>query len=213
MPIEAEDQPTKQDQELAALRQQVREWFESIPQFNLKDFLENEPPDVQVRLEGFKRSTTTQISSPDLNLFCDSVACSGMRIFRAQGDDPYISDQDRFFYLTYKCSNCSEQTKCFSLTWKNTSLYDGSSKRGILAQKLGEFPAFGPLLPSRLISLIGPDRETFLQGARAEARGLGIGAFAYYRRVVENQKNRIISEIAKVANLLNPSESSQDIFK
>jgi hypothetical protein len=28
---------------------------------------------------------------------------------------------------------------------------------------------------------------------------LGIGAFAYYRRVVENQKNRIIEEIVRVA--------------
>jgi len=28
---------------------------------------------------------------------------------------------------------------------------------------------------------------------------MGIGAFSYYRRVVENQKNRIIGDIAKVA--------------
>ncbi len=31
---------------------------------------------------------------------------------------------------------------------------------------------------------------------------MGIGAFAYYRRVVENQKTRIIGEIAKVASKL-----------
>jgi hypothetical protein len=45
----------------------------------------------------------------------------------------------------------------------------------------------------------------FLQGRRAELRGLGIGAFAYYRRVVENQKGRLISEIGKVAAKLSPN--------
>jgi len=48
-----------------------------------------------------------------------------------------------------------------------------------------------------VITLIGPDREIFLRGRRAENQGLGIGAFAYYRRVVENQKGRIITQIGK----------------
>jgi hypothetical protein len=47
--------------------------------------------------------------------------------------------------------------------------------------------------------LVGPDRELFLKGRRAELRGLGIGAFAYYRRVLEQQKSRIIEEMRKVA--------------
>lgn len=50
-----------------------------------------------------------------------------------------------------------------------------------------------------MISLIGPDKELYLQGRRSESRGFGIGAFSYYRRVVENQKSRIIEEIAKAA--------------
>jgi hypothetical protein len=58
-----------------------------------------------------------------------------------------------------------------------------------------------------LIKLIGPERELFLKGRRCENQGLGIGAFAYYRRVVENQKSRILGEIIKVSEKLNiPSE-------
>lgn len=71
--------------------------------------------------------------------------------------------------------------------------------------KIGEYPAFGNYTPARVISLIGPDREMFLQGRRAENRGLGIGAFAYYRRVVENQKTRIIGQILKVARKVGAS--------
>ena len=39
---------------------------------------------------------------------------------------------------------------------------------------------------------------------------MGIGAFAYYRRVVENQKTRIIGEIAKVAAKLG---AKPDVLK
>jgi hypothetical protein len=62
---------------------------------------------------------------------------------------------------------------------------------------------YGPPTPSRLISLIGPDRELFLKGRRCENQGLGIGAFGYYRRVVENQKNRILGEILKLAQKID----------
>jgi hypothetical protein len=70
--------------------------------------------------------------------------------------------------------------------------------------KLGELPVYGPPTPARLISLIGPDREIFLKGRRCGNLGLGIGAFVYYRRVVENQKSRILDEIIKVITVDMP---------
>ena len=73
--------------------------------------------------------------------------------------------------------------------------------------KLGELPIYGPPTPSRLISLIGPDRETFLKGRRCENQGLGIGAFVHYRRVVENQKARILDEIIKVSEKIGASSA------
>ncbi len=74
--------------------------------------------------------------------------------------------------------------------------------------KFGELPLYGPPTPSKLIKLIGPDREIFLKGRRCENQGLGIGAFVYYRRVVENQKNRILDEIIKVSEKISASEES-----
>src|SRR5262249_37410139 len=41
-------------------------------------------------------------------------------------------------------------------------------------------------------------------------RGLGIGAYAYYRRIVEHQKGRIIEEIGKVAQKLG---AGPDVMK
>jgi uncharacterized small protein (DUF1192 family) len=82
-----------------------------------------------------------------------------------------------------------------------------------MAIKLGEFPSFGPPIPSRVITLIGPDREIFIRGRRAENQGLGIGAFAYYRRVVENQKSRLITEIAKVAKRIGATSEELQRFE
>ena len=76
--------------------------------------------------------------------------------------------------------------------------------------KLGEFPQYGPPVPSRLIKLIGPDRDIFIKGHNCENQGLGIGAFAYYRRIVENQKNRILAEIVKVSEKIGVPQDKID---
>jgi hypothetical protein len=61
--------------------------------------------------------------------------------------------------------------------------------------------------------MVGPDRELFLKGRHAENHGLGIGAHAYYRRVVENQKNRLIDEFIRVAEKLNMPQATMDKLK
>ena len=54
------------------------------------------------------------------------------------------------------------------------------------------------------MKLVGPDRDDFLKGRRCENQGLGVGAFIYYRRVVENQKNRILG-VCRI-NLIKSTE-------
>jgi hypothetical protein len=78
------------------------------------------------------------------------------------------------------------------------------------AIKLGEWPPFGPHTPARVLRLIQPDKDTYLKARQAENQGLGIGAFSYYRRVVENQKDRLIDKIIQVANKLKADQSTLD---
>jgi len=52
-----------------------------------------------------------------------------------------------------------------------------------------------------------------LKGRRCENQGLGIGAFTYYRRVVENQKNRILNEIIKVSEKIGAPEQKINALK
>jgi hypothetical protein len=144
-------------------------------------------------------------ATPDIQLYCGSPSCGGLRFFIGKKD--VLSSTERFF-LVYTCRNCNQTTKTFAVL----ASQQGATPEGT-AQKLGENPPFGPPTPARVISLIGPDRELFIRGRRAETQGLGIGAFAYYRRVVENQKFRIIGEMGKVAERLGAEPEMVRLFE
>ena len=58
--------------------------------------------------------------------------------------------------------------------------------------KVGEFPFFGAPVPSNLIKTFGPEKYLFIKGKKCESQSLGIAAFTYYRRVIENQKNKCV---------------------
>lgn len=88
----------------------------------------------------------------------------------------------------------------------------GFGEVDLFARKYGENPRFGPPTPAKLRRLIGTDFHLYEKGRQAETQGLGIAAFAYYRRVVENQKNALIGEIKRVAEYLDaPAEMIADL--
>jgi hypothetical protein len=163
-------------------------------------FLESTPPDKAETVTGLWQASPSghpYLNTPEISLHCEDGRCSGVRVFHSK-DSVYLGSDFEYEYLTYVCRNCAKNSKTFAL------LVLKATNR---VQKLGEYPPFGPPVPARVITLVGSDRELFLKGRRAELRGLGIGAFAYYRRVVEDKKGAIIEEIGKVAKRLGaPNE-------
>jgi hypothetical protein len=178
------------------------------------DFLTSVPPDTGTEIANFcykqhmVGSTPRWVSrTPDIKLHCE--VCEGVRSFECTDGTTYLEgDAWKFDFLHFRCRNCRKEQKIYSVAVRQKA----NDAVGI-AVKFGESPPFGPHTPSRVISLIGPDRDLFLKGRRAENRGLGIGAFSYYRRVVDNQKGRIISEIAKVAEKLGAKPDVLEEFK
>ncbi len=170
---------------------------------SLSDFLESVPPSSLTPISDLifteNRSGVPYywVNTPEIHLHCPNERCNGLRVFRAVQPPRTKEVPEKYFqylYLDYRCSNCAQYTKTFSLAIQKTKdLASGT------AYKFGELPTFGPPTPARLMKLIGPDRELFLRGRRCENQGLGIGAFVYYRRVIEGQKNRILEEIEKVS--------------
>lgn len=178
---------------------------EEIEMITFADFLENSPPNQMKNISDIAARTELgfYLNKPNLQLHCSSEKCNGVRIFRSNNASHDIYDILKFDTIFYTCSNCHENIKVFSLQYKMDNTFISG-----LCNKLGEVPPFGPSTPSRLISLIGPDRDMFLKGRRCENQGLGVGAFAYYRRVVENQRDRILNQIIKVLETVkaNPDD-------
>ncbi len=185
---------------------------EKAKNLSLAEFLESSPPDTQLHVDlvAFTYDLSLDMSKADIHLPCNSEKWDGkgnLAFLKTNGATHLDRQNCRFTFETYLCRNCRKTTKTFALAVK----VDAKGNSGDVL-KLGELPAFGPQVPARVISLIGPDRDTFLRGRRAENLGLGVGAFAYYRRVVENQKGRIIQEMAKVAKKLETSEADLKLF-
>jgi len=184
----------------------------------ISNFLESTPPNQLIHIsdlaiiEHFRHGGIGKsISTPEIQLHCEHENCNGTRFFRCVSDssDSLTSNGYQYFYLTYQCSNCQQTTKTYSLGAKTDS---GNNEKGE-CYKFGELPTYGPPTSSKLMKLIGPDRDEFLKGRRCENQGLGVGAFIYYRRVVENQKNRIFGEIIKVSEKIGSSKANVDILK
>jgi hypothetical protein len=165
-----------------------------------KAFLESYPPESTVGVGNVvtTRGMYREASTPPIQLHCESSDCSGVHWFdHLEGDVTLVVKEWRKGILVYRCRHCKRTTKAFALY-----VFLEEHLKTAKAYKLGEYPPFGPPTPSRVISLVGRDRELLLKGRRAENHGLGIGAFAYYRRVVENEKGRLIEEIGRVARRL-----------
>lgn len=148
-------------------------------------FLEQTPPGVTSEIKDlfWEKDGKTEIAKPEIELYGKSDKCEGNRVFVRPYHFPTPTTLIETF-MNCRCRNCERSYKTFALVLRRQ---DSSSLNGT-AKKFGEEPTFGPIVPARVIRLIERDRDIFLKGRRAESQGMGIGAFAYYRRVVENEK-------------------------
>ena len=132
-------------------------------------------------------------------------------------------------FQNYSCSDCLEdpEVKEYALsvnvtqiryvqTPEQTRLKPNPSavkaNAHFLISKIGEMPKPTKRLGARAKKLVGDQWELYAKGASDEAAGNGIGAFAYYRRVVEVSRNSIVEAICKAAHELEvPPEDIEKI--
>ncbi len=178
---------------------------------NLRELLETVPPYEWVDvLDLAAFSNSRDISEPEIMAYCKSEICQDFRYFDCERVYSYIDyDKITIIGFYYCCRHCKNGHKWFSLL---TVRGVAGGTRGEVV-KLGEWPLFGDPIPPRVITLVETNRELFLKGKRSEDQGLGIGAFTYYRRVVENQWKIFLDEIIKVSKHLKRPEGQIRILE
>lgn len=175
------------------------------------EFLEDRPPGTWAFTDGAAIHDDHRghyyLEVPDLHLHCPRDSCNSLTFFFADSNTVLPLKQDVRIFLWYECRNCRKHWKTYALSVHR--LNDSYSA----VFKYGEDPPFGPPVPARALRLIQPDRDLFLQGRRSENHGLGIGALAYYRRVVENQWARLVDQIIKAAKVVGTSSEALAVLE
>lgn len=184
-----------------------------IETLKFEDLLSKYPPGEIHLISNLGISTSPTsapiLTKPRLKLHCPERFCNGVRFFDSyQTKKVTLTEKWTRVFLHYSCSNCRSRSKVFAIMARWNTIADEGE-----AAKLGEWPPFGPQVSLGIISILGKNKDMFLLGRRAEIQGLGIGALAYYRRVVESQKDHIINEIIKLMRRKNSPESQIEKLK
>ena len=91
--------------------------------------------------------------------------------------------------LVYLCTHCQEFERLFYVK-------AGDDKQGAWYMKIGQFPAWEVSGDANVELLLGKHAGYYKKGLICESQGYGIGAFGYYRRIVEEVIDELLEEIA-----------------
>lgn len=126
-------------------------------------------------------------------------------LFRGQTESP---DLPGFVgKAIYRCSSCQRHVKTFLLRFDDALLW---------VMKVGEYPPWSVDLSNTMVRFLGGDAVLFKSGLICESQGYGIGAFAYYRRVVDIATQKLLAgmldllagdEKAALAELVKEAET------
>lgn len=142
----------------------------------------------------------------ELRLFCANEKCSDVMDWDLSHEgQPIMESQDLsggYSALEYRCRHTPEEKVVFFLS----RTY--SKERGSVVQLVGREPRSTPYLSDELRKALSEhDRHMYANALDCRARGLGIAALLYMRRVVEAEMDRIIDLIVEAL----PDDTDVDV--
>jgi hypothetical protein len=179
-----------------------------------KEFLESTPAYVERRFEYLICDITPRgpgtiwgLYLPRIQLYCE--VDDGVRWCDSEVTSTPCPEYDTRFFA-YACRDCGRWSKTFALIL----IADVRATPKVLkAMKVGEFPPFGSHLSKRLADLLSKtDLELYRKGLRTEREGHGIGASAYFRRVVDNQWKALVKKLREAAEKLGTPPEKLKVF-
>lgn len=105
--------------------------------------------------------------------------------------------------LTYECASCGRGMRHYLILVEQETVPMGEfgpAKRTASAviMKVGQYPPIDISGDPAISSRLGAEAEYLKKGLVCESQGYGIGAFAYYRRIVERLIDGLLEDIASL---------------
>ncbi|MEP7706237.1 hypothetical protein [Paraglaciecola sp. 25GB23A] len=162
---------------------------------------------IGITATNFKSAKISEKLQP--RLYCDFENCKSHTYFE------FLHGVDHWLKLTeinekkvsFRCCNCRRSTYTFFLEINPLVDSKADNTTDFEIQKIGQIPRHGKRIPTKASKIIGKERDLFFKGSLSENQGLGIGAFSYYRRVLDLQKDKIFDEVIKVLKLTSRNEA------
>lgn len=102
--------------------------------------------------------------------------------------------------LVYGCAGCQRFRRYFMVSVIHArpaanAIRPPATEGAATVFKTGQYPAYEIRPDTELAMKLGPRSPIFVKGLICESQGFGIGAFAYYRRIVEDVIDELLDEI------------------
>jgi hypothetical protein len=137
---------------------------------------------------------------PPITMFCDK--CNMERTFN-KDYIPSIIDGN-VYRIIYKCTACKEFKMLFII-------YVNSLNHSIM--KIAQWPLWLPKIDADLQKSLGKTLGNYKKGLYCEQEGFGIGAFAYYRRIIEDMIDSLLDDLEDALGKEDKAKYKDDILK
>lgn len=166
-----------------------------------KEFLEQYPLYRKFWVETMS-ATTDKLPKASIKMNCPTCKSDQTFVmineYDENCDDPYFPIEGIEFRLQYVCMHCKDFNRYFYIKVDEDRKY---------LMKIGQYPSWEIVPEPNIERLLGEHSDYFKRGLICESQGYGIGAFAYYRRIVEGIIDQLLDEIAELL-----SENEKDMF-
>jgi hypothetical protein len=160
--------------------------------------------------ENLYQGSPPRITTPAIRLYCPVCALDhtftttliliGTKKHKGQPEPSMASHgliSGRLALVESSCVSCNDYCQFFILYFDEELKY---------VTKVGQFPSWSITVGKHLVDILGEHESTYKKGLICESQGYGIGAYAYYRRIVEN----IIDDLLQlIKDLLDDNEQKE----
>jgi len=154
-----------------------------------REFLENYP--LYRKFEIDIPNYMSQLEMPAIHMKC--FTCDSGQTFNLENEILDLvtlsirQNDGQVVCAVYKCSSCQEFKRYFLLKFDPEGKY---------MLKVGQWPSWD-ITPDRVLDeAVGVNSHFYKRGLICESQGYGIGAFSYYRRIVEEIIDKLLEDVA-----------------
>jgi len=128
------------------------------------------------------------IPKPPIRMHCHDCDCLQTFNMSNQYYNNYSYDDqcsEKVVRIVYLCAACNKFQHFFLLQFADDYV-----------MKVGQYPPWEITPDKNLTELLGEHRDYYKKGLVCESQGYGIGAYAYYRRIIEEIIDNLLNSIA-----------------